>query len=81
MGFVGNYICNLANMALHREPVRPLLFSWYVTHRCDLACRYCCDGQGKPFKQDRATELTTAEACNLLRILRRATNVLDMTGR
>ena len=46
MGFVLNYMRNMASVALGREPTRPLLFSYYVTHRCELNCRYCCDGDG-----------------------------------
>jgi hypothetical protein len=36
MGFVGNYLANLPHVWLGREPSRPLLFSWYVTHHCEL---------------------------------------------
>lgn len=66
MGFVGNYLANLPSVWLGREPSRPLLFSWYVTHRCELACRYCSDGDGQPFVEDRVRELSAAEAQPLL---------------
>jgi len=80
MGFIANYILNLGALALGREPRRPLLFSWYATHRCDLACRYCCDGDGKRFKEDPVSELDTAGARRLLGILREASDTLDITG-
>jgi MoaA/NifB/PqqE/SkfB family radical SAM enzyme len=80
MGFVGNYLRNLGSVALGREPSRPLLFSYYVTHRCAWSCVYCCDGSGAPFKEDEVQELSTADAGQLLAILRRAADTLDITG-
>ena len=80
MGFVANYLRNLVSVALGRQPERPLLFSYYITHRCELNCAYCSDGEGKRFKVERIPELTTAEAKQLLRILRRETDTLDITG-
>lgn len=80
MGFVFNYIRNMASMGLGQEPSQPLLFSYYVTHRCELNCRYCCDGEGKRFKEDPIPELSTAEVKKLISILRGATDTLDITG-
>jgi MoaA/NifB/PqqE/SkfB family radical SAM enzyme len=80
MGFVGNYLRNLARQSLGAEPKHPLLFSWYVTHRCDLNCRYCCDGDGKRFKADPVAELDVEEARRLLVVLREAGDTLDVTG-
>lgn len=80
MGFVGNYISNLASLAVGREPSRPLLFSYYVTHRCGLSCVYCCDGQGRPFKKNVVAELPTAGAKELITLLARSSAVLDITG-
>ena len=80
MGFIGNYIKNLGSVSLGREPIRPLLFSYYVTHRCTLNCRYCCDGDGKRFAEDPIPELDTTEAKRLLSILRSAGDTLDITG-
>jgi MoaA/NifB/PqqE/SkfB family radical SAM enzyme len=75
-----NYARNLVSMALGREPIRPLLFSYYVTHRCALNCRYCSDGDGKRFNEERISELSTAEAKKLVSILRAAADILDITG-
>ena len=80
MGFVANYIANLAAVATGRQPLRPLLFSYYITHRCELNCRYCCDGDGKRFKEDPTPELTTDQAKKLISVLRGATDTLDITG-
>ena len=80
MGFVANYMRNLSMIWTGREPIRPLLFSYYVTHRCDLGCRYCCDGDGKRFKEDPVPELDTADVCRLLSILREGGDTLDITG-
>lgn len=80
MGFVGNYILNLGAVALGRQPRRPLMFSYYVTHRCELACRYCCDGDGKRFKEDPVPELGTERAMQLISVLRGAADTLDITG-
>jgi MoaA/NifB/PqqE/SkfB family radical SAM enzyme len=56
------------------------MFSYYVTHRCNLNCRYCCDGDGKRFKEEPIPELPTADAKRLLSILRRSGDTLDVTG-
>ncbi len=80
MGFVANYLGNLGRLWTGRPPLRPLLFSYYVTHRCDLGCRYCCDGDGKRFKEDPVPELETSDVRRLLSILRRAGDTLDVTG-
>ena len=80
MGFFLNYTRNLAAVALGRQPTRPLLFSYYITHRCNLNCRYCCDDAGKRFKEDPIPELTTGETKQLLSILRQSSDTLDITG-
>jgi MoaA/NifB/PqqE/SkfB family radical SAM enzyme len=80
VGFVWNYVSNLGTLARGGQPTRPLLFSYYVTHRCALNCRYCCDGDGKRFKEDPIPELTTGEARRLVSILARSGDTLDVTG-
>jgi len=80
MGFLANYIRNLAALAVGREPERPLLFSWYVTHRCEFGCRYCSDGDGKRFREEPVPELATEEAKRLITTLRRSGDTLDLTG-
>jgi len=78
--FVGNYLLNLVPLAMGCQPARPLLFSYYVTHRCRMRCRYCSDGEGKPFSDDTPTELSTADAKRLITILSRSADTLDVTG-
>ena len=80
MGFAANYLRNLSSLATGREPVRPLMFSYYVTHRCGLRCQYCCDGQGRPFYEDPVPELGTNDAICLISILAKAADTLDFTG-
>ena len=80
MGFVGNCLKNLGALRMGREPMRPLMFSYYVTPRCNLNCRYCCDGEGKRFREDPIPELGTAEAKRLVSTLREASDTLDITG-
>ena len=80
MVFVGNYLRNLGGMLLGAEPIRPLLFSYYITHRCALNCCYCSDGDGRPFKADSVPELGTADAKRLISLLRGAADTLDISG-
>ncbi len=75
-----NYLENVVSVGLQREPARPLLFSYYVTHRCELNCRYCCDGDGKRFKEDPSPELSVDEAARLFSIFRKVCDTLDITG-
>jgi len=80
MGFIGNYIRNLASMAGGREPVHPLLFSYYITHRCSLGCGYCSDGEGRRFRENPVAELSTSDAVALVDIISRSSDTLDITG-
>ncbi len=80
MGFIANYMRNYASIALGRQPVRPLLFSYYITHRCRLKCRYCSDGDGHPFKDTLVDELNTSPAKELISLLRQTSDTLDITG-
>lgn len=80
MPFISNYILNLFSVAAGRQPSRPLLFSYYFTHRCNLNCAYCCDGTGSPFKQDAVAELTTDQAQRMISLLSRSADTLDVTG-
>ena len=80
MGFTWNYTINLAAAMTGRQPSRPLLFSYYVTHRCALRCRYCSDGSGRRFNEVPSAELTIHEAKGLISILARSADTLDITG-
>jgi MoaA/NifB/PqqE/SkfB family radical SAM enzyme len=80
MSFATNYLSNLGRKVLRREPDYPLLFSYYITHRCQLQCSFCSDGEGRRFQEDPIPELSTSDALSLLAILRRETDTLDITG-
>ncbi len=80
MGFITNYSLNLISVMMGRQPMRPLLFSYYITHRCSLHCRYCSDGNGERFKNDPIQELGTEDAKRLVEILARSADTLDITG-
>lgn len=80
MSFIRNYIRNLVSLIAGCEPERPLLFSYYVTHRCNLNCRYCSDGNGEKFSSDKIRELETDEAKRLITVMSRAADTLDVTG-
>ncbi|MFA6567044.1 MAG: radical SAM protein [Victivallales bacterium] len=80
MGFTANYISNLFSIALGRQPIRPLLFSYYITHRCNLNCKYCCDGNGRRFMEDKTPELSTDEAKKLIGIISTDADTIDITG-
>ncbi len=75
-----NYLLNYLSLKLGRAAVRPLLFSYYITHRCNLNCFYCSDGKGNPFKADPIPEMGTDEAMKMIRILSKSSNTLDITG-
>jgi len=74
MGFVANYLLNLLGAQ------RPLLASWYATHRCPRRCPHCSDGAGAPFAVDPRPELDTAAACALVDAIARDCDTLDVTG-
>lgn len=80
MGFIGNYIQNLIPVLLGCQPRRPLLFSYYVTHRCNLNCIYCSDGDGVRFSEGKVEELDTKDALRLISIIAKASDTLDITG-
>jgi MoaA/NifB/PqqE/SkfB family radical SAM enzyme len=80
MGFAWNYALNLAAARMGFQPVRPLLFSFYLTHRCALKCRYCSDGEGRHFSDVPVDELTTHDAKRLVSVLARSCDTLDLTG-
>lgn len=80
MRFVLNYLCNLFSVYTGKQPLKPLMFSYYVTHRCNLNCVYCCDGDGKRFKEEKIDELPLDQAKRLLQVLRKASDTIDITG-
>ena len=61
---------------LRSKIVAPYAVTFYVTHKCNLACTYCTQKEPDVFSD----ELTTAETIHLLRRIRRETDSIVMTG-
>lgn len=61
---------------LRTKVVAPYAITFYVTHRCNLACSYCTQKEPDVFSD----ELPTAETKQLLRRIRRETDSIVMTG-
>lgn len=80
MGYLTNYIANYAALSVGREPKRPLVFTWYITHRCALDCPYCPDRDTNTVPVEHATELSTSDSKKLLNAIRRSTDTLNLTG-
>jgi MoaA/NifB/PqqE/SkfB family radical SAM enzyme len=74
----------LRNLAVYRfadhEELLPLYLVWHVTLRCNLACAFCDDGNGRRYPTQRYPELKTSEALRLLELLRDASTSIFFTG-
>lgn len=73
-----NYLSHAAGMRQTRW--HPLLAVYYLSYRCDFLCPKCCDGSGTPYPQLRAAELPGPEVVQLLRVVRRYSDYLVITG-
>jgi MoaA/NifB/PqqE/SkfB family radical SAM enzyme len=60
----------------HTKVVAPYAITFYVTHKCNLACSYCTQKEPDVFSQ----ELPTAETLKLLGKIRRETDSIVITG-
>ncbi len=58
----------------------PLLSVYYLTYKCDLRCTHCSDGNGEPYHRLPSTILPGAKVIDLLRIVRRHSDFLVLTG-
>ncbi len=56
--------------------VAPYAVTFYVTHKCNLACSYCTQKEPDVFSE----ELNTGETIRLLRRIRRETDSIVITG-
>ncbi|MBZ5541080.1 MAG: radical SAM protein [Acidobacteriia bacterium] len=61
---------------LRSDIVAPYAVSYYVTHKCNLACSYCTQKEPEVF----SGELSTAETMRILRCIRRETDSIVITG-
>src|SRR6266566_2330880 len=61
---------------LRTKVVAPYAVTFYVTHKCNLACSYCTQKEPDVFSE----ELPTAETIRLMRRIRKETDSLVITG-
>src|SRR5438874_4175639 len=61
---------------LRTNVVAPYAVTFYVTHKCNLACSYCTQKEPDVFSD----ELSTADTLRLLRHIRRETDSIVITG-
>ena len=61
---------------LRTKVVAPYAVTFYVTHKCNLACSYCTQKEPDVFSE----ELPTAETIQLMRRIRKETDSLVITG-
>ena len=61
---------------LRTKVVAPYAVTFYVTHKCNLACSYCTQKEPDVFSE----ELGTADTLRLLRKIRRESDSIVMTG-
>src|ERR1700724_448888 len=61
---------------LRTKVVAPYAVTFYVTHKCNLACSYCTQKEPDVFSE----ELGTAETLRLLRKIRRESDSIVITG-
>ncbi len=74
-----NYLANLLALIARRRILRPLVISYYATAYCNLNCTYCEDF-GLRRNALQPAPLSLEDARRLLRIIRRATDSLVITG-
>jgi MoaA/NifB/PqqE/SkfB family radical SAM enzyme len=61
---------------LRTKVVAPYAVTFYVTHKCNLACSYCTQKEPDVFSE----ELNTADTIQLLRRIRKETDSIVITG-
>ena len=61
---------------LRTNIVAPYAVTFYVTHKCNLACSYCTQKEPDVFSD----ELSTTDTLRLLRHIRRETDSIVITG-
>lgn len=71
-----SYRANRRRIALGDYKLRPLIGSYYVTHRCNLKCVYCTEHY--PIR--KTEDVDTAGALEILRRLRREMSAIYFTG-
>lgn len=75
---IGSFLHHLCIDAADRW--YPLLSVFYLNYACRFRCPYCSDGSGKPYHTLRSPILPGAKVLELLRIIRRHSDYLVITG-
>ncbi len=78
MNAIGSFVHHLCAKRSRRW--FPLLSVYYLTYRCELQCPHCSDGSGEPYYRLPSKTLPGTEVLGLLRIIRRHTEFLVLTG-
>jgi MoaA/NifB/PqqE/SkfB family radical SAM enzyme len=78
MNAIGSFVYHLCRRSSPRW--FPLLSVYYLTYKCELRCAHCSDGNGKPYYRLPAAVLPGWKIMDLLRIVRRHSDFLVLTG-
>jgi MoaA/NifB/PqqE/SkfB family radical SAM enzyme len=78
MNAVGTFLHHLC--AKNSRRWFPLLSVYYLTYKCELRCTHCSDGNSEPYHRLPSSTLPTVEVIDLLRIVRRHSDFLVLTG-
>ena len=70
------YFRNAWRRFLRTKVVAPYAVTFYVTHKCNLACSYCTQKEPDVFSD----ELPTGETIALLKRIRKETDSIVITG-
>lgn len=79
LGLIRDMAWNVTAARLAPDRMRPLLFAWHVTWRCNFRCTYC-NLVRKGWTDGSQGELPTEDALRLLALVRRETPNLYLTG-
>ena len=72
-----NYLFDIVKTRFTRSPLlKPLIFSYYVTLRCNFHCSFC----GFARSLETSEELSTEKAIELLRIIKQSSPCIYFTG-
>lgn len=58
----------------------PIVAVYYLTYNCNFCCKYCSDGEGKPYYLSKNNELDAENVIKVLQQIRRYSKKLVLTG-
>lgn len=74
---IGNYLFDVVKVRATTSPLlKPLIFSYYVTLRCNFHCSFCGFAQGEEISK----ELNSEDTAKILRVIRKACSCIYFTG-